>query len=127
MTIYPEHATLYSYETGQPLRALTPDEWTTYQALMDSYTPCAKEHGVVEGQLFGHAGLVFARVEGEDEPRQVVLAISPLAHERLGALADANNLTWSQVVEHLVKAHPRWAPIDPNAPFVPADHLEVKP
>jgi hypothetical protein len=123
----PSRCILYSYDTGQALRELSADEWTLYQALLDSYTPAAKEHGVVEGHLFGVQGLVFARREGEDLPRQVVLSLSPIAHERLFALADANGISPQAVVEFLLMRHPRWAPVDPHAPFEPAGHHEVTP
>ncbi|MNS69722.1 hypothetical protein D3C72_1030420 [compost metagenome] len=123
----PDRRLLYSYESGQLIRELSDDEWRTYQALLDSYTPAAKEHGVVEGVIFGLSGLVYARVEGEDDPVQVLTGMSHATFERLRGLADANGLSMSQVVEQLVMRHPRWAPIDPNAPFEPADHLEILP
>lgn len=118
---------LFAYESGQPIRELTDEEWRVYQALLDSYTPAAKEHGVVEGVIFGLGGLVYARAESEDEPVQVLTGMSQATFERLRGLADANGLSMSQVVEQLVMRHPRWAPIDPNAPFEPADHLEIMP
>ena len=118
---------LFAYESGQPIRELTDEEWRVYQALLDSYTPAAKEHGVVEGVIFGLGGLVYARAESEDEPVQVLTGMTQATFERLRGLADANGLSMSQVVEQLVMRHPRWAPIDPNAPFEPADHLEILP
>lgn len=118
---------LFAYDSGQPIRELTDEEWRVYQALLDSYTPAAKEHGVVEGVIFGLGGLVYARAESEDEPVQVLTGMSQATFERLRGLADANGLSMSQVVEQLVMRHPRWAPIDPNAPFEPADHLEIMP
>jgi hypothetical protein len=127
MAVAVQRRLLYSYETGLPLRELVADEWQTYQALLDAYTPAAKEHGVVEGQFFGETGLVFARAEDEDAPRQVLLSLAPEACERLQSLAAANGLTESRVVQFLVMAHPRQAPIDPHAPFEPAGHLEIKP
>lgn len=127
MSVPSTRCLLYSYETGQPIRELSPDEWTLYQALLDAYTPAAKEHGVVEGHLFGTTGLVTARREGEDQPRPVLVSLSPIAHERLFALADANGIGANEVVEFLVMRHPRWAPVDPQAPFEPATHHEVKP
>jgi hypothetical protein len=127
MAVAVQRRLLFSYETGLPLREMVGDEWQTYQALLDAYTPAAKEHGVVEGVFFGETGLVFARAEGEDAPRQVLLNLAPEVCERLRSLAAANGLTESRVVQFLVMAHPRLAPIDPHAPFEPAGHLEIKP
>jgi hypothetical protein len=118
---------LYAYETGLPLRDMTEDEWATYQALMDSYTPAAKEHGVVEGAIFGTTGLVYARRACDDMPQSVTLVLAPAIAERLRSLAQTNGVTVGQVVEFLVMQHPRWAPVDPNAPFEPGTHLEIAP
>lgn len=106
MMISTYRSQLYAYETGLPLRDMTEDEWATYQALMDSYTPAAKEHGVVEGAIFGTTGLVYARRACDDMPQSVTLVIAPAIADRLHSLAQTNGLTVGQVVEFQIgRAH----------------------
>jgi predicted DNA-binding protein len=97
---------LVSYDSKQELRELSADEYKMYVALLDSSTPAAKEHGVVEGAIFGVEGLVFVRREGDPREVEVSLRLPAEVRQKLLSLAKAVRLTPAEYLEHLLEEQP---------------------
>lgn len=105
MTDY-DQMMLVCLDTGKPLRLCTSEDWTTYLALMDALTPAAKDYGVVDGALFGHAGPVYVHAVGAPPDVRLQVSLSPTAHRRLKAFGNALNLAPGKVIEFLLEQQP---------------------
>lgn len=100
---------LFDHATRRRLRELTPEEQATYQALLDTFNAAEREHGVVDGRIFGHEGSVYALEVGMDRNVTVSVTLSIQTQRRLRALAAAADQTPDAYLEALIEAQP--API----------------
>jgi hypothetical protein len=115
--------TLFAYETRKKLRELTADEADIYQAMLDTFTAAEKEYGVVEGRIFGIEGLVYAQGSDLNDEQPVTIVLNPYHHRKLKAIAAAQGMTTTQVLESLLDSQPSPSEITRAIPRHSAEHL----